>query len=397
MTASTVPMYMKVGKRAALTAGLAWARPNAIALRRTAAHSGTRVRSSRKSMPRKNTSSQSGAATAVTSSAKTRMMPSTVKAITGRRSSQRNRSAACGGAVGAGPSIELIMGRRRKSAGDPVVDPIAVWQPQGGTDLEAQPREDDLRLQKVALNVRCGVPPEVVFRRGVAQDPDRHRPGDGIVGPALAHFPAIDVRQPKIGQDQCRDTGANEGVRILAGARVLEGDAVTTKLHQIEVGEIRIVVDQEDPSLPRHTSDIKRGRLRATLRQIAEPVARCRISGGRSHPVFCGAIGVIGAEGPEPNAPKVERNPQRRTHHCHIELRADHKRSDDGSEERQPLQRRTRVPVTESRNEREARRPAGVERPVLLESLGAVDDLAAKWLHLLSVLRFCADSRRARM
>jgi hypothetical protein len=30
----------------------------------------------------------------------------------------------------------------------------------------------------------------------------------------------------------------------LAGARVLERDAVAAKLHQIEVGEIRIVVDQ---------------------------------------------------------------------------------------------------------------------------------------------------------
>src|SRR5437870_2443393 len=178
------------------------------------------------------------------------MMPSTVKAITGRRSSQRNRSAACGGAVGAGPSIELIMGRRRKSAGDAVVDPIAVWQPQGGADLEAQPREDDLRLQKVALNVRCGVPPEVVFRRGVAQNPDRNRPGDGIIGPALDQFPAIEVRQPEIDQDECRDTSTNEGVRLLAGTRVLERDAIAAKLHQIEGGEIRSVVDQEDASLP---------------------------------------------------------------------------------------------------------------------------------------------------
>src|SRR2546421_11668167 len=157
------------------------------------------------------------------------MMPSTVKAITGRRSSQRNRSAACGGAVGAGPSIELIMGRGRKSAGDAVVDPIAVWEPQGGADLEAQPREDDLRLQKVALNVRCGVPPEVVFRRGVAQGPDRNRPGDAIAGPALDQFPAIDVRQPKIGQNQCRDTRAHDGVRIRAGTRVPEGESVTAK------------------------------------------------------------------------------------------------------------------------------------------------------------------------
>src|SRR5437764_9960503 len=153
------------------------------------------------------------------------MMPSTVKAITGRRSSQRNRSAATGGAAGAGTSIELIIGRRRKSAGDAVVDSIAVWQPQGRSDLEAQPREDDLRLQKVALNVRCGVPPEVVFRRGVAQDPDRNRSGDGIIGPALDQFPGIDVLQPEIDQDECLDTGANDGMRVLAGARVLEGDS----------------------------------------------------------------------------------------------------------------------------------------------------------------------------
>src|SRR5437764_4238128 len=166
------------------------------------------------------------------------MMPSTVKAITGRRSSQRNRSAATGGAAGAGTSIELIIGRRRKSAGDAVVDTIAVWQPQGRADLEAQPREDDLRLQKVALNVRCGVPPEVVFRCGVAQDPDRNRPGDGIIGPLFDQFPAIDVRQPKIDQDECRDTGANEGVRIVAGARVLGGDAVAGNLQETEVGEI---------------------------------------------------------------------------------------------------------------------------------------------------------------
>jgi len=33
------------------------------------------------------------------------------------------------------------------------------------------------------------------------------------------------------------------------------------------VGEILIVVDQEDPSLPRHISDIRRPSLRAALRQ----------------------------------------------------------------------------------------------------------------------------------
>src|SRR5437879_2292618 len=192
MAASTIPMYMKVGRRATLTAGLAWASPKAIALSRTAAHSGTRVRSSRKSMPRKNTSSQMGAATAVTSSARS------------RRSSQRSRWAACGEEAGGPPSSELIIRRLRGSAGDAVINPIAVRQAEGCPDLEAQPRENDLGLQKIALNVGCGVPPQIVFRRGVAHDPDRNRTGHGIIGPALDQFPAIDVRQPEVDQDQGR-------------------------------------------------------------------------------------------------------------------------------------------------------------------------------------------------
>jgi hypothetical protein len=54
---------------------------------------------------------------------------------------------------------------------------------------------------------------------------------------------------------------------------VLDRNPITAKLRQIEGGEILIVVDQEDPSLPRHTSDIRRASLRRTLRRVAELVA----------------------------------------------------------------------------------------------------------------------------
>src|ERR1700730_11933559 len=76
--------------------------------------------------------------------AKTRMMPSSVKAITGTRSSQRSRSAAWAGAAGASPSIDLIIGRRASSAREAVADAIAVGQAQRRADFQAQPREDDL-------------------------------------------------------------------------------------------------------------------------------------------------------------------------------------------------------------------------------------------------------------
>ena len=120
-------------------------------------------------------------------------------------------------------------------------------------------------------------------------------------------------------------------------------------------------------------------------------------SGGRSHPVFCGAIGIVGAKGPEPESSQVERNPERRAHHRQVEFRAEHEWTDDGGEERQALDGCAGVPVTEARNQREARRPAGVQRPVLFEPLGAIDDLATEGLHESSVLRFCADSRLPRM
>src|SRR5260370_41422354 len=110
---------------------------------------------------------------------------------------------------------------------------------------------------------------------------------------------------------------------------MLEGDAIATKLHQIKVGEVRIVVDQENPSLPRHTTDIKRASLRVALRQLAE----LRVSGGRSHTVFCGAIGIVGAEGPEPESPEVERNSNGRPDHRQVELGADHERTDDRGKE----------------------------------------------------------------
>src|SRR5713101_6773533 len=200
------------------------------------------------------------------------MTPSSVKAITGSRSSQRSRSATWVGAATDPPSIDLIIRRLRPSAGEAVADPIAVRQPQRGSDLQAQPRQDDLRLLKVALNVGSGVPPQVVLRRGVAYDPDRDRTADRIIGPAFDQLAAVDIRQLQIDQDQGGDTVANEGIRFLAGARVLEGDAIAAKLHQIKLGEILIVVDQENPSLPRHTCDIKRASLRVALR-IRRPAA----------------------------------------------------------------------------------------------------------------------------
>src|ERR1700716_3155551 len=126
------------------------------------------------------------------------MMPSTVKAITGRRSSQRNRSAACGGAAGASPPIDFIIGSSTKSAGEAIIDSIAVREAQGRSDLEAQPRQHDLRLQKVALHVGSGVPPEVILGRGVANDPDRDRTGDGVIRPALDQLTAVEVRRLEI-------------------------------------------------------------------------------------------------------------------------------------------------------------------------------------------------------
>src|ERR1700730_15517266 len=210
------------------------------------------------------------------------MMPSNVKAITGRRSSQRSRSAAWGGAAGASPSIDLIIGRPGSSAGEALADAIAVGQAERRADLQAQPREDNLRLQKVALHVGSRVPPQVVLRRDVAHDPDRDRAGHRVSGPALDQLPAVEVRQLEIDQDQGRDTAAYEGIRFLAGARVLEGDAIAAKLHQEKTGEILIVVDQEDPSLPRHTSDDRRASLRGALRQFAERVVPgCDSGGGR--------------------------------------------------------------------------------------------------------------------
>src|SRR5260370_25237947 len=101
------------------------------------------------------------------------MMPSSVKAITGRRSSQRSRSAAWGGAAGASRSIDLIIGRPPSSAGEAVAGSIAGGQAQRRSGLEAQPREDDLRLQKITLDVSGGVPPQGVPRAGRAPATDR--------------------------------------------------------------------------------------------------------------------------------------------------------------------------------------------------------------------------------
>src|SRR5260370_28640469 len=103
------------------------------------------------------------------------MMPSTVTAITGTRSSQRSRSAACGGAAGDPPSIDLIIGRQRGSTGDAGTDSLAVGKAQRRPDLQAEPRKDDLRLEEVALHVCGAVPPEVVLRHRVAQGPHRDR------------------------------------------------------------------------------------------------------------------------------------------------------------------------------------------------------------------------------
>src|SRR5260370_8952756 len=110
------------------------------------------------------------------------MMPSSVKAITGRRSSQRSRSAAWGGAAGASRSIDLIIGRPPSSAGEAVADPIAVGQAQRRSDLQAQPRQDDLRLQKIARDVGSSAPPERVLRRGGAPHSRRYRALDSMLG-----------------------------------------------------------------------------------------------------------------------------------------------------------------------------------------------------------------------
>src|SRR6202022_4883435 len=185
------------------------------------------------------------------------MMPSTVKAIPGRRSSQRSRSAAGSGTAGASPSIDLIIGRRWRSAGEALADSIAVGQAQRRPDLQAQPREDDLRLQKVALNIGSRVPPEVIFGRGIADDPDRDRTRDRVIGPAFDQLTSVEVRQVEIDQDQCRDASAYEGIGFLSGAGVLERDAIAAKLKQIKRSEVLIVVDQEDPSLPRTTGAIR--------------------------------------------------------------------------------------------------------------------------------------------
>src|SRR5216683_2966431 len=102
--------------------------------------------------------------------ANTRMMPSSVKAMTGRRSSQRSRSAAWGGAAGASPSIDLIIGRVRRSAGEAVADSIAVGQAQRRADFQAQALKDDLRLQKIALHLGCGPTRRVVHRGSIHHD-----------------------------------------------------------------------------------------------------------------------------------------------------------------------------------------------------------------------------------
>src|SRR6202171_2595345 len=204
------------------------------------------------------------------------MMPSTVKAITGRRSSQRSRSAAGGGTAGASPSLSLIIRWPWCSAREAPADSRAVGQAQRRPDLQAQPREDNLRLQKVALNIGSRVPPEVIFGRAIADDPDRDRARARGIGTALDQLTSVEVRQVEIDQDQCRDASAHEGIGFLSGAGVLERDAIAAKLKQIKRSEVLIVVDQEDPSLPRHISDIRRGSLLVALRELCG--ARCPAS-----------------------------------------------------------------------------------------------------------------------
>src|SRR5713101_1037813 len=126
-----------------------------------------------------------------------------------------------------------------------------------------------------------------------------------------------------------------------------------------------------------------------TLRSLVTPATlkeqacgwRC-VSGGRPHTVFCGAIGIVGAEGPEPESTEVERNSNGRSDHRQVELRTDHERTDDRGKEDQALGRRARVPVAEARNNRQPRGPTGAQPLVLFEPLRSVDNVALDGLDL---------------
>src|SRR4029077_17434419 len=100
-------------------------------------------------------------------------------------------------------------------------------------------------------------------------DPDRNRTRDRIAGPALDQFPAVDVRQLEVDKDQGRYPVADEDVRLRPGAGVLERNSIAAELQQVQGRNVRIVLDQEDPPLPRHNSDTKRASLRQALRQLA--------------------------------------------------------------------------------------------------------------------------------
>src|SRR5437899_2027438 len=151
-----------------------------------------------------------------------------VKTSTGRRSSQRSWVWARG--VGATSSIDQLSAGRFELAGGPLAEPIAVGQAERRTDLEAEAAEGHLRLQEIALDVGSGVPPDVVLRHGIAQDPDRNRTGHRITGPALDEFPAVEVRQLEVDEDKGWHPVAHKGIRLRSVAGVLEGNSVAAKL-----------------------------------------------------------------------------------------------------------------------------------------------------------------------
>src|SRR5437588_1493502 len=163
---------------------------------------------------------------------KTRMMPSTVKASTGIRSSQRSRCSATDGASSTG------------SAGESVADSLAVREAEGGADLQAEPGEDDFGFQKVPLDVCRRMPPDVVFSHGITDDPDRNRSTDRVASPALDQCAPVDIRQRQVDQDQRRDPASGEDVGVPAGAHMFDRHPVTPKLQEIQIGEGRIVLDQ---------------------------------------------------------------------------------------------------------------------------------------------------------